>query len=149
MKKEAIENKIEPIIIERKFMATASNVWSAISDRDEMKNWFIDLEHFKPEPGFEFRFTSGPDPDRQYLHICEVIEAVPEKKLSYSWRYDGYAGDSLVSFEIFEIDSGAVLKLTHQGIGSFPDNPDFAAANFAAGWDQIINKSLSAYLEKS
>ena len=70
------------------------------------------------------------------------------KKLSYSWRYDGYAGNSVVSFELFEEGNKTRLKLTHEGLETFPlSNPDFAKGNFVAGWNHILDKSLKVFVE--
>lgn len=139
----------QPIVIERLFATSADALWRALTDKDEMKQWYFDLPMFKAEVGFAFTFTGGPSPERQYVHLCEVTEAVPGKKLSYSWRYEGYAGDSLVSFEIIPQGENTMLRLTHAGLHTFPsDNPDLAAHNFAAGWDAIVNQALLGYVEK-
>ena len=140
-----MENK--PIIVERKYNAPISKVWKAITDKEEMKQWYFDLAEFQPEVGFKFQFMGGTE-DNQYLHLCEITEVIPEKKLTYSWRYDGYEGNSFVTFELFEEGGETRLKLTHRGLESFPDNPDFARTNFEMGWDQIINTSLKEYLSK-
>lgn len=140
-----MENK--PIIVERKYNAPISKVWKAITDKEEMKQWYFDLAEFQPELGFKFQFIGGTE-DNQYLHLCEIIEVIPKKKLTYSWRYDGYEGNSFVSFELFEKGDETRLKLTHRGLESFPNNPDFAKTNFEMGWDQIINTSLKEYLSK-
>jgi uncharacterized protein YndB with AHSA1/START domain len=137
----------KPIVIERVYNASISKVWKAITDKEEMKQWYFDLAEFQPELGFKFQFIGGTE-DNQYLHLCEVTEVIPEKKLTYSWRYDGYEGNSFVSFELFEKGDETRLKLTHRGLESFPNNPDFAKTNFEMGWDQIINTSLKEYLSK-
>lgn len=138
-----MENK--PIIVERVFNAHVSKVWKAITDKAEIKDWYFDLADFKPQVGFKFQFMGGTE-ENQYLHLCEITDVVPEKKLTYSWRYDGYEGNSFVTFELFEEGNQTRLKLTHRGLESFPDNPDFAKSNFEDGWDQIINTSLKNYL---
>lgn len=141
--------KTKPIVLERIFNATTSKVWKALTDKNEMKNWYFDLEEFKAVIGFQFRFTGGPSTEKQYTHLCEIIEVIPEKKLTYSWRYDGYPGKSFVTFELFELNDKTLLKLTHNGLKTFPaENADFAVRNFQAGWDEIINTSLKNYLEK-
>ncbi len=94
----------QPIVLERVFNAPTSKVWKALTDKDEMKKWYFDLAEFKAELGFKFQFPGGPDPERQYLHQCEVTEVIPEKKLTYSWSYDGYQGNSFVTFELFNQD---------------------------------------------
>lgn len=138
----------QPIVLEKTFNAPVSRVWQAITDKDEMKKWYFDIAEFKAEKGFRFEFTAGDENGTQYLHLCEITEVVPEKKLTYSWRYDNFAGNSLVTFELFEQGDKTLLKLTHEGIETFPhDNPDFAESNFSQGWNQIINTSLKEYLE--
>ena len=140
----------QPIVLERVFNSPISKVWKAITDKNEMKNWYFDLAEFKPEIGFKFQFTGGPSPENQYLHLCEITELIPEKKLTYSWRYDGYPGNSFVTFELFEQQDKTLLRLTHKGLESFPvDNPDFASHNFNEGWNHIINISLKDYLENN
>jgi len=135
----------EPFVIERTYNASPERVWRAISDRDEMSKWYFNLEEFKPEVGFEFRFWGGSE-EQQYLHICEVTEALPNKKLTYSWRYEGYSGVSYVSFELFPEGSKTRLKLTHTGLETFPKQKDFARESFSAGWTYIIGESLAKYL---
>ena len=139
-----------PIIIEGIFEVPTSAVWEAITDKDKMKQWYFDLEAFRPDVGFEFRFNGGPD-GRVYLHVCKVTEAVPGKKLTYSWRYEGYAGISFVSFELFEEDNKTVVRLTHEGLETFPvtEFNDFAKENFVLGWAHIIGTSLKGYLENT
>jgi len=140
----------QPIVFERLFNSPISKVWKAITDKNEMKNWYFDLAEFKPEIGFKFQFTGGPSPEKQYLHLCEITALIPEKKITYSWRYDGYPGNSFVTFELFEQQDKTLLRLTHEGLESFPvDNPDFASHNFNEGWNDIINVSLKDYLENN
>lgn len=137
----------QPITVERTFNAPVSKVWSAITNRDEMEKWYFKLKEFKAEPGFKFDFLGGPPDGIQYKHLCEVTEVIKEKKLTYSWRYDGYEGISYVTFELSPEGDKTKLTLTHTGLETFPPIKDFAKENFAAGWDGIINKSLQKYLE--
>ena len=138
-----------PFTIERVFDAPVNVLWKAITDKDEMKQWYFDLKEFKAEPGFRFSFTGGAD-DRQYLHLCEVIDVIPDKKLSYTWKYDGYPGESKVIFELFPEGTKTRLKLTHEGLETFPaNNPDFAKENFVKGWNEIIGISFREYIVKS
>ena len=140
--------KNEPYVTESIYNAPPAKIWKAITDKDDMKHWYFDLPEFKPEVGFEFRFTGGKDENNQYLHICKITEVVPGKKLTYSWRYDGYEGISYVTFELFEEGNKTRLKLTHEGLETFPVSiPDFAKENFAEGWSQIIGTSLKEFVE--
>ncbi len=136
-----------PIVVEQVYDAPVEKVWSAITDADEMKNWYFHLHDFKPELGFQFQFTGGTEEGIKYLHVCEITEVVPEKKLTYTWRYDGYEGVSSVTFELFPQNGKTLLKLTHSGLETLPaDNPDFNPANFEKGWKEIVGTSLKEYL---
>lgn len=145
-----MSNNTEPIVIEKTYNAPIEKVWKAITDKEEMKNWYFDLSEFKPEPGFEFQFVGKGKQGEDFLHLCKVKEVIPNKKLSYSWRYDGYKGDSLVTFELFEEGNKTRVKLTHEGLESFPATPnkDFAKENFMEGWTWIIGTGLKEYVEK-
>jgi len=137
-----------PFVIERTYNATADRVWQAITDRDKMEQWYFKLKEFKPEVGFEFEFEGGP-PEKTFLHLCKVTEVIPGKKLTHSWRYDGYEGNSFVTWEIFDEDGKTRVKLTHAGLETFPAIPEFAKENFVMGWTDILGRMLKEYLEKA
>ncbi len=138
----------EPIIIERLLNTSIEKVWSAITSKEEMDNWYFKIPSFKPEVGFTFQFSGEGRKGETYVHHCEVKEVVPMKKLSYTWRYEGMPGNSLVEFELFPEGDKTKIKLTHTGLETFvTDNPDFAKNSFAEGWTHIISKALPEYLE--
>jgi len=135
-------------VIEQTYPASPDKVWKAITDKDEMGLWYFDLPDFKPEVGVEFRFWGGSSEHSQYLHICKITEVILNKKIAYSWRYDGHTGNTLVSFELFEEGDQTRMKLTHKGLDTFSaDNPDLAKENFDEGWTEIIGTSLKDYVE--
>ena len=138
----------KPYVLERTFDAPVSLVWKALTQKELMKKWYFDLAEFKPEVGFEFTFQGGALPT-VYTHLCKVIEVIFEKKLSYTWKYVGFSGNSMVTFELFPEGYKTKLRLTHSGLETFPyDHPDFfAKENFAIGWTQIVGNSLKTFLE--
>ncbi|MEX6689417.1 SRPBCC domain-containing protein [Danxiaibacter flavus] len=137
----------EPLVVERTYNATAETVWDAITNSAKMKKWYFDISAFKPEPGFEFEFTAGSD-KKMYKHLCKVVDVDPLKKLSYSWRYEGYPGSSVVTFELMPTGHETVVRLTHTGLETFPqDSPDFALASFTEGWNYILGKGLKEFVE--
>ena len=140
----------EPFVIERTYDASVEKVWKAITDRDQMKQWYFEIATFKPEVGFEFQFIGGDPNGVQYVHLCKITEVVLMQKLTYSWRYQGYDGISFVSFEIVAEGDKTRVILTHAGLESFPaSNPAFAKNNFVMGWTDIIGRSLKEFVEKS
>lgn len=138
----------QPFVIERTLNASVDTVWQAITDNNKMKEWYFDIGSFKPEVGFEFQFIGGDD-STKYVHLCKITDVVTGKKFCYTWRYEGFPGESKVCFELFHEDDKSRLKLTHAGLETFPStNPAFAKESFAEGWSYIIGKSLKEYVEK-
>jgi uncharacterized protein YndB with AHSA1/START domain len=138
--------KDQTVVVERTYKASPAEVWKAITDKDALKKWYFDLPEFKAAAGFAFEF-SAQGPDAMFCHKCVVTEAVPEKKLSYSWRYEGFVGDSLVTFELFPEGTQTRVKLTHRGVETFPKTNSFKRENFVKGWTGILSTSLRNFLE--
>jgi uncharacterized protein YndB with AHSA1/START domain len=140
--------KNEPVIVESAYNVSIEEVWKALTDKDQMKQWYFDLKEFKPEVGFEFKFEGGKD-NRIYTHLCRITYVTINKMLRHTWTYVGFEGQSFVTFELTQEGANTKLKLTHDGLDTFPaDNPDFAKNNFLDGWDYIIGTSLKEFLSK-
>ena len=137
----------EAIVMERTLNASIARVWKALTDVDQMRQWYFDLKEFRPQVGFEFEFVVEHE-GNTYHHLCRVTDVVPEKKIAYTWRYKGELGDSLVTFELAPEDDKTRLKLTHSGIDTFPKTPAYARKNFEAGWTAIIGSELKEFVEK-
>ncbi len=141
-------NSNDPLVVERTFNAPVAAVWHAITSKEAMKEWYFDIAEFKPEVGFEFRFDAENE-GVKYIHHCKITEVVAQKKLAYSWRYEGHPGNSLVTFELFPEGNKTRLKLIHTGLDTFPKLRDFARSNFMEGWTYIIGTSLPKFVEKA
>ena len=137
----------EAIILERTFDAPVGRVWTALTDVDQMRQWYFDLKEFKPEIGFEFEFIVEHE-GNSYHHLCRVTEVIPQKKIAYTWRYKGEAGDSLVTIELSPEGEKTRLKLTHSGVETFPKTPAYARKNFEDGWAAIIGTELKQFVEQ-
>jgi uncharacterized protein YndB with AHSA1/START domain len=137
----------EAVVVERTFNAPVARVWKALTDVDQMREWYFDLKEFKPEPGFEFEFVVEHE-GNSYHHLCRITEVVPEKKIAYTWRHKGEPGNSLVTFELFDEGEKTRVKVTHTGIDTFPKTPAYARKNFEAGWTAIIGTELKQFVER-
>lgn len=141
--------KNPPVVVEKVLDALVEKVWEAITDKDQMKQWYFDLDDFRPEIGFRFTFPGQGHKGEQYIHLCTITDIIPQKKLQYSWEYEGHPGYSLVTFELFEMEKNTKLRLTHHGLETFPqDNTDFAWKSFNGGWSELIGKLLPEFLIK-
>jgi uncharacterized protein YndB with AHSA1/START domain len=137
----------DAVVLERTFNAPVTRVWKALTDVDQMREWYFDLKAFKPEVGFEFGFVVDHG-GHTYDHRCRITEVIPQKKIAYTWRYHGHDGESLVTFELFAEGEKTRLKLTHEGLDTFPKTGAFARENFEKGWAQIIGSELKQFVEK-
>jgi uncharacterized protein YndB with AHSA1/START domain len=144
----ATNNLEGAVVIERTFNAPVERVWSALTDVEQMRQWYFDLKEFKPEVGFKFEFVVEHE-GNTYHHLCKVTEVIPQQKIAYTWRYKGEPGDSLVTVELFPEGNKTRLKLTHSGIETFPKTPAYARKNFESGWTEIIGTELKQFVEKS
>lgn len=135
-----------PVTFDRTYSVPVEKVWDALVNPEKMKQWYFDIPGFQPVVGFQFAFFGGRE-EKPYKHLCEITEVIPGRKLTYSWRYEGYAGNSFVTFELFPEGDHTRLLLTHRELETFPkDEPDLAPGNFAEGWTYILGTSLPGFL---
>jgi len=89
-----------PIIIKKTYAVSIEKVWSAITEVEQMTQWFFnDIPDFQAKIGFETQFVLENE-GRMFTHIWEVKEVIPFQKLTYNWKYKEYAGDGYVVFEL-------------------------------------------------
>ena len=142
--------KNEPVVVERVYNAPVSRVWHALTDIEKMRQWYFPmLTQFRPEVGFETSFDVQNN-GKVFPHIWKVTEVIPNKKISYEWKFGGFPGNSLVSFELFEEDRQTRIVCTHAGIETFEGNinPDLERQNFVEGWTHFIGTGLKDYVEQ-
>ncbi|SHM95277.1 SRPBCC domain-containing protein [Mucilaginibacter sp. OK098] len=138
------------VIVEYVYDAPVERVWHAITNVEKMRQWYFHtLVEFEPEVGFETMFDVTHN-GKVFPHILKVTEVVLNKKISYEWKYGGYPGNSLVSFELFDEDGKTKIVLTHDKLETFRGDihPDMAKQNFVQGWTHFIGTSLKEYVEQ-
>lgn len=137
-----------PFVIERVYDHPVKKVWAALTDREQMKQWYFDIPDFKPEPGAEFSFTGG-DEEIRFVHVCKVTALVTGEEIAYTWAYPDYPGSSLLTFQLFDEGGKTRLRLTHSGLETFPqDLKWFRRESFSGGWNYFVNEALPGYLDK-
>jgi len=138
-----------PVVVEQTLEASPDQVWRAITDPQEMTKWFFDnIPDFRPEIGFETRFNIHHE-GRDFMHCWKVTEAVAPERLVYDWSYEGYEGDSYVTFELKPTGEGTHLKLTATIRQDFPDDiPEFRRESCVGGWRFFLQERLKAYLNQ-
>ena len=138
----------EPIIVEQLLHSSTIEVWEAITQKNQMIQWFFDnIPDFRPDLGFKTEFIVKST-DRRFTHLWEIIEIIPYTKIAYSWQYKEYQGESVAIFELFQRDNKTLLRVTCEGLESFPqDIPEFSRESCQGGWAYFLNR-LHLYLNK-
>lgn len=139
--------KDSPIIVEQLFHNSADEVWKAITELDQMKEWFFDnIPDFKPEVGFRTQFNVN-EPSRDFMHLWEVTKVMPNKMIVTNWRFEELEGNSLVIFELTSIGNKTKLTVTNKVTQDFDDSiPEFKRESCIGGWNYFIKERLVQFL---
>jgi uncharacterized protein YndB with AHSA1/START domain len=122
------------------FQQSPGEVWEYLTRPELIEQWLTQND-FQPVVGHKFQFTSKPknDGDKPSHAYCQVLELIPYKLLSYSWRKGTsdkeISVDSVVTWTLTPKNSGTELKLKH---GGFKLLEDFMAHE--NGWKVCLNR---------
>ena|ERR1700744_740426 len=118
-------------------------VWEYLTNAELMELWLMKND-FKPIVGHDFQFNVKPVPSLDFDGIvyCKVLEIVPFKKLSYSWKLgpgDGTINlDSVVRWELQPKGKGTELLLDHGNFTILENAGIFSAMD--KGWLDNMHK---------
>ena len=134
-------NQDQSIIVEARFKTSSEKLWQAITDEDQMRQWFFEnIPAFNPEEGFETQFNVKSN-GRNFLHQWKIMRVIPKQELIVNWKYGGYPGESFVTFKLKEDNGSTYLQLMHEGIETFPDSiPEFKRESCEEGWNFFVNQ---------
>jgi len=121
-------------------------VWEYLTKPDLIAQWLMQND-FKPEVGHKFQFGTKPKiklgfDGRVY---CEVLEVVPFKRLSYSWRGEPGNGqvslDSVVVWTLTPKNNGTEVVLEHKGFKGMKNYLAYFFMN--EGWKTKIRMRIT------
>ncbi len=139
---------IEPVIVEQLFDAPMERVWDAITKVDQMHQWYFpNIPAFEPMEGFETAFDvySGP---RLFRHLWKITAVKPGQMIRYTWKYPGFTGEGIVTFELSEAKGKTQLRVTNEGLDTFPDDiPEFTRESCELGWRYLVGERLKEFLK--
>jgi uncharacterized protein YndB with AHSA1/START domain len=125
------------------FPHPAEAVWEYLTTPELMAQWLMKND-FQPIVGHDFQFRTNPIPNLDFdgIFYCKVLEIVPFKKLSYSWKSGPGEGkitlDSVVVWKLQPTDKGTELFLEHSGFAK-KENLNFYNG-MTDGWLKNIHK---------
>ena len=117
-------------------------VWDYLTKVELISQWLMEND-FQPIVGCDFQFRTKPIPSLDFDGIvyCKVLEIVPLKRLSYSWKTGPGEGritvDSLVVWTLHQKEGGTEVELEHTGFKE-TDLTMYALVN--EGWLKNIKK---------
>jgi uncharacterized protein YndB with AHSA1/START domain len=120
-------------------------VWEYLTKAELMELWLMKND-FQPVVGHEFQFITKPIPSLNIdgIMYCKVLEIVPFKKLSYSWKCGPGNGeitlDTIVVWTLHQKDNGTELSLVHSGF-SEKENLDIYRG-MTDGWLKNVQKII-------
>ena len=118
-------------------------IWEYLTKPELMEQWLMKND-FQPIVGLDFQFRTNPIPSLDFdgIFYCKVLEIVPFKKLSYSWKSGPGEGkitlDSVVIWKLESTDKGTELFLEHSGFAK-KENLNFYNG-LMHGWVEKLNK---------
>lgn len=118
-------------------------VWEYLTKPELMAQWLMKTD-FQPIVGLDFQFITGPIPSLDFdgIFYCKVLEIIPGKKLSYSWRSGPGEGkitlDSVVVWKLQPTEKGTDLFLEHTGFEK-AENLNFFQG-LTHGWLEKLQK---------
>ena len=124
-----------------------ASVWEYLTKPELIEMWLMKND-FQPVVGHHFNFTTRPMPNHDFDGniYCVVLEVIPHKRLSYSWKGGPGEGkitlDSVVEWTLHEKDNGTELQLVHSG---FKETDAFMFSIMNDGWLKNMHK-IGEYL---
>jgi uncharacterized protein YndB with AHSA1/START domain len=136
------------IIIEQEYPHRIEDVWEAITDQEEIRQWLMNGT-FEPQIGREFEFWWEKDGQRMGTTWGKVMEMDKPRKLSYTWDWgsESTPGGTLVTFylEPTAAGNGTKLRFEHTGFKPGADENVFQGAQH--GWNSMLPK-IGTVIEK-
>jgi uncharacterized protein YndB with AHSA1/START domain len=128
------------------FAHPKETVWEYLTKPELLEQWLM-KNNFQPIVGAEFQFRTNPIPSLDFDGIChcKVLEIIPFKKLSYSWKGGSGKGevtlDTVVVWRLVPGDKGTELFLEHSGFGK-EEHQNFYPG-MTDGWVRNIQKIIN------
>ncbi|GHE23286.1 SRPBCC family protein [Sphingobacterium griseoflavum] len=138
-----------PILVERTYAVTPDRVWEALTDRDKLAIWYVEIPNFELNKGAEFNFYESKGSNRYHYRI-KILDVKPNELLRYAWSHPAESeGLSVVTWHLTPRGNATAVKVLHEGIENFSDAGELLdRAKYEKGWNTILGTSLANFLEE-
>jgi uncharacterized protein YndB with AHSA1/START domain len=145
MNDAALKSETQQIVVDEVFPHAPETLWRALTDGELIGRWIMVPTGFAPVKGTRFTFQTTPGGAWDGVIHCQVLEVVPNVRLSYAWKGGhkanvGYGAplDTVVTWTLSRVDGGTRLRLVHAGF-VVPTN-DSAFKTMSGGWTKVVRK---------
>ncbi len=142
---QAVNTDTQAIVVEEIFPHAPAVIWKALTSGELIGRWLMSPKGFEPVAGSRFTFQTTPAGEWDGTIDCEVLEVVPNERLSYAWKggHDSNVGygsklETVVTFTLSKAETGTRLRLVHSGF-VLPKN-DTAYCKMKEGWKKVVEK---------
>jgi uncharacterized protein YndB with AHSA1/START domain len=133
---------MSPIRLSADYPFSPEQVWEALTDPAELREWFMDND-FKPIEGHEFTLRMKPRPGFDGVVRCRVLRVEPPKILSYSWTGGWVKRPTTVTWTLTATAAGTHVELEHSGLEQGVLGPVLKLM-MRGGWGRMLRTSLRA-----
>lgn len=143
MSAAAILADCREIVVDELMPHSAEVVWKTLTTPELVGRWLMTPIGFEPKPGNRFTYQTTPAGPWDGTIHCEVLEAVANERLVYSWQggheaNTGYGSrlETVVTWTITPTDGGVRVRLVHAGFR--PAKNDVAYQRMSEGWPKVV-----------
>jgi uncharacterized protein YndB with AHSA1/START domain len=144
MNEIAFRSDTQQIVVDDIFPHAPETIWKTLTDGALMGRWLgMTPTGFEAVKGTRFSYQTAAAGAWDGVIHCEVLEAIPNQRLVYSWKagHEGNAGygsplDTVVTFTLAKVENGTRLRLVHSGF-VLPKN-ETAFTNMGGGWKKVV-----------
>jgi uncharacterized protein YndB with AHSA1/START domain len=144
MNDAALKSSTQEIVVDEVFPHAPETIWKTLTSGELMARWVkMTPTGFAPVKGKQFTYQTTPGGAWDGVIHCEVLEAIPNERLVYSWKSGhaenvgyGAALDTVVTFTLSRVANGTRLRLVHSGF-VLPRN-ETAFKNMGDGWKKVV-----------
>jgi len=123
-------------------------VWRAVTEPDQIEQWFVTGADIEAKPGSEGSFTFRRDDGEVMRFHVTVTTVEPDRRFSYRWQHAAGTvpvdGNSvLVEFTLTPQGTGTLLRVLESGVErmDWPDERQSAyVADHLDGWAGFLGK---------
>jgi uncharacterized protein YndB with AHSA1/START domain len=126
-------------------------IWECLTEPELLKQWSLSSGEFRAEVGFKWMEARKPKPRLNWdgKMYFEVLEVIPFKKLSYSFKGGPREGvftlDTIVTWTLAPKGDGTELRLEHTGFRGM--QMYFTSFMMELGWKKHLSKKLIRVLQ--